>query len=80
VFRSEDVTLYTDRPTGSVRNVFRGHVTDLEPVQRGVEVEVDVGVPVYSLVTAESVREMGLTRGAAVWIGVKSTALRAVPL
>jgi molybdopterin-binding protein len=73
---SDEVLLSTSEPTTSARNTFSGQITDLEPVQSGVEVEVDIGVPVFARVTRASVDRLELTTGGRVWISFKAGAGR----
>jgi molybdopterin-binding protein len=79
VFESDAVTVSPDEPRGSARNVFQGAITDAETVPKGVELTVDIGLPVHALVTAASFRQLGLAPGRSVWISFKSTAIRFIP-
>ncbi len=74
VVRSEDVTLSPARPESSAQNCFMGKVTDVVPARLGVEVYVDVGVPVAALVTAGSVDRLGLHQRQDVWLSFKASA------
>jgi molybdate/tungstate transport system ATP-binding protein len=73
---SDEVLLSTEEPATSARNCFSGQITDLEPVQSGVEVEVDIGVAVFSRVTRASLDNLKLTTGGQVWISFKAGAGR----
>jgi molybdopterin-binding protein len=79
IFESKDVTLSNEPQRGSARNVFQGTVVEIEPVPQGLEVTIDIGVPIHAVITRESMAEMGLKPGAGVWVGFKSTALRFLP-
>lgn len=79
VFESKDVTLSLTAPQGSARNVFRGRVADLETIRLGVEVTVDIGVPIHAALTRDSVRQMHLAVGSEVFASFKSSALRYIP-
>ena len=76
VVRSEDVTLSGDQPVGSARNVFSGTVVDLEPARLGLEIQVDIGVPLFALLTRRSAEALKLTRGSQIWASWKSTAAK----
>jgi molybdopterin-binding protein len=74
--RSEDVILSRDRPETSARNSFSGRITDLAPTTHGVEVTVDVGVEVTSLITENSLQRLGLELDKDIWVSFKATAGR----
>lgn len=78
LLRSEDITLSTTPPDTSARNTFAGTVTDVAPARRGVEITVDVGVPLHAVVTAGSVSRLGLACGAKVHASFKATAARVI--
>ena len=73
---SDEVLLSIEQPATSARNCFSGQITDLEPVQSGVEVEVNIGVPVFARVTRASMDKLKLTTGGSVWISFKAGAGR----
>jgi len=84
--RSDAVALTTPdeapEPAGtSVRNRFRGTVTQIESEGGIARVTVDVGAdsPLWTLVTQASLDVLGLTVGDAVVASFKATATRAVP-
>jgi molybdopterin-binding protein len=79
IFARKDVTLSNEPQRGSARNVFRGTIVEVEPVPHGIEVTVDIGVPIYAVITRESLAEMGLKTGGGVSVGFKSTAIRFLP-
>jgi molybdopterin-binding protein len=76
VIRSEDVTVSSESPRSSARNVFEGTVVDIFPARLGVEVIIDIGVEIVALVTAESVAKLGLERGSRAYASVKASAVR----
>ena len=72
--RARDVLLATQRPKGLLaRNVLPGNVLSLETRSPGVEVVVQCGITVRSLVTQEAVRELGLEPGKRVWAVLKAS-------
>jgi tungstate transport system ATP-binding protein len=80
LFRGEDVTIdLTQRVSSSARNIFQGTVTRLQPVGPFVDVTIDCGFPVTSLVTLRSVEDLKLTPGREVWISFKATAIHVLP-
>jgi len=78
--RPSAAVLSRDRPQHtSVRNVWPGAVTGLEPLADRVRVQVGGTLPVLVDVTAAAVAELGLVPGAAVWVGAKATELEVYP-
>ena len=88
MFRGEDVTLFRheespDPPASpasdllsSARNVFTGTVVDMHASRQGLEVLIDVGIPVWALITEASRRRLHLSPGQKVQASIKSVALR----
>lgn len=75
VIRPESVTLHRNEPEGSARNVWQGNIASLQPAQDRVRVMID-GLPrVSATVTHSAVAEMGLVKGAPVWVSVKAVDL-----
>jgi molybdate transport system ATP-binding protein len=75
--RPQAVALHRQHPEGSVRNVWSGTVTDLQPDGHRVRVTVGGDVPLTAEVTAPAVAELDLAPGLAVWASVKATDLDA---
>jgi molybdate transport repressor ModE-like protein/molybdopterin-binding protein len=74
--RPEDVLLSDGYPGRiSARNIIPGHVRSLRRSPDGVRVMMDVGVPLVSLVTEETVEELRLKAGLPVYGIVKATAI-----
>ena len=72
-FRAEDVQVSTHPPGASLGNVFRGTISELVPAPLGLEVLVDIGVPIVAIVTAGSARALGLAPGREVFVGIKAS-------
>lgn len=82
-FRPAAVSLFTERPQGSPRNVWAGTVAALEPHGGGVRVEV-AGVPggtasILAEVTPAAVAELDLRPGVRVWATVKASDVAVYP-
>ncbi len=74
--RARDVALSIEEPKGlSIRNVFRGTVTDISVGGAFADVVVDVGTPVWARITARSLDELKLAPGSNVFALVKSVAI-----
>jgi len=67
------VALYRTRPDGTPRNVWRAEIAAIESAGDRVRVRVAGDVPLVAEVTQQSVAELGLALGGAVWIAVKAT-------
>ena len=78
MIRSEDITICNSASRTSARNNFEGKIVDIAPAGPGVEVIVDIGVEVATLVTAESVKTLELDCGKKVWISFKASAVKFV--
>lgn len=75
--RARDVSLALEPPRGiSILNIFAGEVREIGPVADAlVDVLVDVGVPIWSRVTARSVAQLQLKPGSKVHALVKAVAI-----
>jgi molybdate transport system ATP-binding protein len=76
VIRAEEISLSVDASPSSVRNQFRGTVTELIPAGAITRVTIDAsGTPLVAAVTTRSVRELLLSPGVDVIAGFKATAV-----
>jgi molybdopterin-binding protein len=76
VIRAEEVAISTETSSSSVRNQFRGRVSEIVPSGAVTRVTVDVsGTPIVSAVTSRSVDELGLAPGRDVVVAFKATAV-----
>ncbi len=76
LLRTQDITLSNHETDTSSRNHIKGTVTEIEPVQLGVEITVDIGVPVTAMITRESMNTLGITLDHPLWIHFKAVATR----
>ncbi len=72
----EAVAVFTERPSGSPRNVWPGRVRSVETEGGRARVAVDAVVPLVALVTRAAVDDLGLAEGLPVWVAVKATDVR----
>lgn len=79
ILRSEDITISKIQPESSARNHFSGTISDIEPVRLGIEIRVDIGVPIVAKITKESLTSMKLEINQPVWINFKASAARYLP-
>ncbi len=76
IIRAEEVAISTETSASSIRNQFRGKVSEIAPAGAITRVTVDVsGTPFVAAVTTRSVEELSLTRGRAVVVAFKATAV-----
>jgi molybdate/tungstate transport system ATP-binding protein len=76
IIRAEEVAISTETSASSIRNQFRGRVSEIVPAGAVTRVTVDVsGTPIVAAVTSRSVDELGLVRGRDVVVAFKATAV-----
>ena len=79
-FRPSAAAVYLDQPLhGSPRNTWPGVITSVELLADRVRLQVDGPISAYVDVTPAAVADLQLTRGADVWIAVKSTEVDVYP-
>ena len=76
MIRRQDVTLTKDRPTNGPANAFSGTITDIAPTPGGMEVSVDIGVSISSLLVEEARADMRY--GQEVWVSFEPSAVRVI--
>ena len=76
VIRAEEVAISTETSASSIRNQFRGQVSEIVAAGAISRVTVDVGgIPFVAAVTTRSVDELGLAAGRNVVVAFKATAV-----
>ena len=76
VIRADDVSLSRTAGSSSVRNQFRGRVTEIAPAGAITRVTIDVsGLPLVAAVTTRSAQELQLAPGVDVYAAFKATAV-----
>jgi molybdate transport system ATP-binding protein len=79
VLRPGAISLHREPPAGSPRNVWPGVVSGLQPSHDRVRVLVDGSPSVVAAVTPAAVAELGLVKGAAVWMSLKAVEVDVYP-
>lgn len=74
-FPESTVSLSVKSFETSSKNIFEGKVIDFYPQRFGVEVVIDVGVKIYSLITNESVHKFNITIGSTLWLSFKASSV-----
>jgi molybdate transport system ATP-binding protein len=72
-FSPAAVSLFTERPSGSPRNVWSGRVASLAPHGDAVRVQLDSDPPVIADVTPAAMANLGIEPGRTLWASVKAT-------
>ncbi|MEE8603161.1 ABC transporter ATP-binding protein [Euzebya tangerina] len=67
------VSLHRAEPAGSPRNIWRGHLGQVEFAGDRVRVEVEGTPPIVAEVTAQAVADLDLAGGGAVWVSFKAS-------
>lgn len=82
IIAPEAVSVHTDRPGGSPRNVWPGTVREITAVGSRLRVLVssDTAPDLVAEITPDAAAELGLVDGAAVWTSVKATEVALVRL
>jgi ABC-type Fe3+/spermidine/putrescine transport system ATPase subunit len=75
MFGKEQVLVSKHMIESSALNSLEAEIKDLIPVEEGVELLVDAGIPIRALVTTSSVKRFGFSLGDSVWIHLKATAI-----
>jgi molybdate transport system ATP-binding protein len=79
LIRAEDVTISRDLAPGSARNHLPGSVAGVAREGPVARVELECGLPLVALVTAQSVADLDLHLGQTVYAAVKATAIHLLP-
>ncbi|MEN8222513.1 MAG: ABC transporter ATP-binding protein [Acidobacteriota bacterium] len=77
--RSDDILLSEKEIDSSARNSFNGKVTDIYRRSAGVEVIVDVGLPLTVEITRKSFDDMNIKEGDRFWVTFKVSSVRVFP-
>ena len=76
ILKNEDITISKSCFESSAKNRFPGKIIDIEPARLGIEITVDIGVPVSALITQNSLEKMKLKLQDEIWINFKATSAK----
>jgi molybdate transport system ATP-binding protein len=79
-FSPTAVSLFTEPPAGSPRNVWPGTVRSLAPHGDAVRVQVDTHAPLLADITPAALAALRLGPGSSVWASVKATEVSIYPM
>jgi molybdate transport system ATP-binding protein len=78
LLRPADVSLFSERPDGSARNVFHGPVTAVSLEGERARVRLATQPPLVAEVTPGSLERLGIREGAELWASFKAVEVRVV--
>ncbi|RLD55095.1 MAG: hypothetical protein DRJ05_13525 [Bacteroidetes bacterium] len=76
LFRAEDVVISCEPIISSFANSFKGTILHISPTVNGIEILVDTGIRLTSLITEQSVKKLELKEGKVVYVNFKASAVR----
>ncbi len=68
ILRSDDIKIFSDKPSNVTDNCFKGIVTEILPSEYGMEITVDAGETFYVDVSADTYKEHPVKEHSEVWI------------
>ncbi len=77
--RADEILLSEKRFKSSARNNFHGTVKEIVKRSSGVEVTVDIGLPVIAEITRKSFEDMKVSEGVKLWVTFKVSSLKLFP-
>lgn len=76
IIRSEDIVLSAQPLHGSLRNRMQGTVLHLLPASHGIEVILQSGIRLHSIITHSTCSSMGIEVGMLLYVGWKASAVQ----
>lgn len=74
----EDIIISKEAVKTSARNAFSGSIIKMESLGANIRLLVDVGVPIYSVITRQSFKEMGINLGTPVCVSFKVNSVKVI--
>lgn len=75
-FRPEDVLVSTKPISSSARNTFEGKIVDMKDEGALIRLKIDIGMPIYAVITKKSFVEMDLKSKSKVFVSFKASSVR----
>jgi molybdopterin-binding protein len=72
----EEISISEKIEASSSRNHFKGTITDIAPARVGVDVTIDIGFDLISVISSDSLNELNLKVGKEVWINFKASSCK----
>ncbi|MHB8904582.1 MAG: ABC transporter ATP-binding protein [Melioribacteraceae bacterium] len=76
LIQPDEISISNSAESGSARNHFKGKITDIARAKIGIEVTVDIGCELISLISSEAMNSLELKIGKEVWISFKASACK----
>jgi len=70
------ISLSVENTMSSAQNQFKGLVVNTQRLACGMEIEVDIGLPIFARISNESYQRLEIAPGKTLWISFKASALR----
>mgnify|MGYP001583930083 CR=1 FL=1 len=77
---AENVVVSDVFSENSSRNMFKGKINDIFPTRMGLEVVVDIGIIITSIVSKESAEKLALQKGKEIWISFKASSAKYIAI
>jgi len=77
---AESIVISENFNNSSSRNFFKGKIIDIFPAKLGLEVVVDIGVKITSIVSKEATEKLSLEKNKAIWISFKASSAKFIRL
>jgi len=73
---AENIIISDNYNENSSQNNFKGKIIDSFPAKHGIEVVVDIGVKITSIVSKEAFEKLALVKGKNIWISFKASSAK----
>ena len=77
---AESIVISENFNNNSSRNFFKGKIIDIFPAKLGLEVVVDIGVKITSIVSKEATEKLSLEKNKEIWISFKASSAKFIRL
>ena len=77
---AESIVISENFNNSSSRNFFKGKIIDIFPAKLGLEVVVDIGVKITSIVSKEATEKLSLEKNKEIWISFKASSAKFIRL
>ncbi|MFC1807464.1 ATP-binding cassette domain-containing protein [Candidatus Omnitrophota bacterium] len=74
----ENIIISKSRIKTSARNAFNGKIVKMESIGPNIRLLIDIGVPMYSIITKQSFEEMGMNLGFEVCVSFKVNSVQVI--
>lgn len=72
----EEISISEKAEASSSRNHFEGVITDIAPARIGIDVTINIGFDLISVISSDSLKELNLSVGKEVWINFKASSCK----